>query len=355
MLPHRDDLMELASARLLGEGDVSRARESETASNFYAPQHVIAARRQQLLRGLQVAVKAAIELGMETPSGMRCDESAVYELCLALESCLEHHILPPIALFSQQSGLWLVLQQMHRQVSAARNTEGTSQWEELRAVAESVALAHGLSERQIACSMPQAGPPVRSAYAARLWLCLGLTRNTLPSWVSVAAKSAAQAYGEHALLRCDEDREVLLGLLQPLGHFTFRALRPQHQLTGRSARPRPSPAARPLAHALGAPCRGRLARARAVAPAFRAGAGRAGATGAAAVAACDAAGAGGGAAADEQHQERRRGRARGRGGGGVRTARRGGGGGGRSRGGGRRARLGEVRRRRVRAARRRHS
>ena len=127
MLPHRDDLMELASARLLGEGDVSRARESETASNFYAPQHVIAARRQQLLRGLQVAVKAAIELGMETPSGMRCDESAVYELCLALESCLEHHILPPIALFSQQSGLWLVLQQMHRQVSAARNTEGTSQ------------------------------------------------------------------------------------------------------------------------------------------------------------------------------------------------------------------------------------
>ena len=192
-------------ARELGLGEA----EPSSSSSFYAPPAVIAAQRQQLLRELQVAVKKAIQLGMEAPeTAMCCDEPAVYELCLALESCLEHHLLPPITLFSQQSGLWLVLQQLQRQATAIAN-DG-AQWEELRAVAEGAALAHGLSERQIACSMPLADAHTRSAYAARLWLCLALTRSKLPLWVSVAAKASAAAYGEHALVRSEEDRELLL-------------------------------------------------------------------------------------------------------------------------------------------------
>lgn len=202
-------------ARELGLGEA----EPSSSSSFYAPPAVIAAQRQQLLRELQGAVKKAIQLGMEAPeTAMCCDEPAVYELCLALESCLEHHLLPPITLFSQQSGLWLVLQQLQRQASASRSISNDvwsssndgAQWEELRAVAEGAALAHGLSERQIACSMPLADAHTRSVYAARLWLCLALTRSKLPLWVSVAAKASAAAYGEHALVRSEEDRKLLL-------------------------------------------------------------------------------------------------------------------------------------------------
>ena len=129
--------------------------EPSSSSSFYAPPAVIAAQRQQLLRELQIAVKKAIHLGMEArETAICCDEPAVYELCLALESCLEHHLLPPITLFSQQSGLWLVLQQLQRQASASRSiasdvwssSSDNAQWEELRAVAEGAALAHGLSE-----------------------------------------------------------------------------------------------------------------------------------------------------------------------------------------------------------------
>ena len=72
-------------ARELGLGEA----EPSSSSSFYAPPAVIAAQRQQLLRELQVAVKKAIQLGMEAPeTAMCCDEPAVYELCLALESCL---------------------------------------------------------------------------------------------------------------------------------------------------------------------------------------------------------------------------------------------------------------------------
>ena len=190
--------------------------EPSSSSSFYAPPAVIAAQRQQLLRELQIAVKKAIQRGMEAgETAICCDEPAVYELCLALESCLEHHLLPPITLFSQQSGLWLVLQQLQRQASASRSiasdvwssSSDNAQWEELRAVAEGAALAHGLSERQIASSsMPLADAHTRSAYAARLWLCLALTRSKLPLWVSVAVKASAAAYGEHALVRTEEAR-----------------------------------------------------------------------------------------------------------------------------------------------------
>ena len=128
------------------------------------------------------------------------------------ESCLEHHLLPPITLFSQQSP-WLVLQQLQRQASASRaspvtwsSSSDNAQWEDLRAVAEGAALAHGLSERQIASSIPLADAHTRSAYAARLWLCLALTRSKLPLWVSVAVKASAAAYGEHALVRTEEAR-----------------------------------------------------------------------------------------------------------------------------------------------------
>ena len=66
---------------------------------------------------------------------------------------------------------------------------------------------HGLSERRIASSsMPLADAHTRSAYAARLWLCLALTRSKLPMWVSVAVKASAAAYGEHALVRTEEAR-----------------------------------------------------------------------------------------------------------------------------------------------------
>ena len=54
--------------------------------------------------------------------------------------------------------------------------------------------------------MPLADAHTRSAYAARLWLCLALTRSKLPLWVSVAVKASAAAYGEQALVRTEEER-----------------------------------------------------------------------------------------------------------------------------------------------------
>ena len=82
------------------EAPLAAAAPASAPTSFYAAPHVIAAHRQQLLRGVQAAVKEALETGLEAPApGLQTDEPSVYALCRAIERCLEHHILPPIALF----------------------------------------------------------------------------------------------------------------------------------------------------------------------------------------------------------------------------------------------------------------
>ena len=208
-----------------GAGIIEEVRPpspSDGARRWSQAFEVVANERQQLLAAARSAINEVLLLGLDVADGLDCIEPAVRDLCVALERCLEHYLLPPILSLSGPS-LWHALS--HLQHARRRRSSSSSQSASADTVhlpGEAVALAKGLCEKHLSRYAPHAPSIVRERYAARLWLCLALQRRVVPDWISALALTLPFAYADGSLLTTIDDRDILIDLLAPLSHVSFR-------------------------------------------------------------------------------------------------------------------------------------
>ncbi|KAL3901844.1 MAG: hypothetical protein SGPRY_012224, partial [Prymnesium sp.] len=187
-----------------------------------------ATERQTILTALRSSINKALSEGIG--SSLRCEEWTVRNICVAMEAALEYQLHPPLFSFAAPS-LWLALAQLRQiqQRSATKPAEPSAGWVLLQAAGEAVALARGLAEKQLSTLLEprearEVNGGVTDAYAARLWLCLALTRRVLHEWLIALSRALPQFYAEVALVRRHEDFQLLLDLVHPLQHLSFHLL-----------------------------------------------------------------------------------------------------------------------------------
>ena len=186
------------------------------------------------------ATSAAVALAAApAPTSLPLASEPARSLSIALEGALEHQLLPPLNPL-QHFGLWNALQALQRRASTVA-ASGKPPSENLAAAAEAAGLAHSLSTKQLAATLGRAAAAGerRNAYAARLWLCLGFQRGSISEWIHVLGEVAGSSlFGEGALVRCAEDRDVLRVLLLPMAQVRFDLPRkPPLESLGVASRP----------------------------------------------------------------------------------------------------------------------
>lgn len=193
-------------------------QSSSTKAASLAP---IAARRSALLSRLGALTNTLMVRGVElgATDALRCDEPAVRDVCVVVEAALLLHLLPPLFTLGPPTVnlvLWHV-QQAARQRHAAVPDGNIP----LLTAAEAVALARGLCEKHLSIAAPHAPSDVRDAYAARMWICLGLQRRVLHEWVGAIGEFLGKAYAEGALMTTADELGMVVDLLTPLSHLPF--------------------------------------------------------------------------------------------------------------------------------------
>lgn len=181
----------------------------------------IAARRSALLSRLGSLTNTLMVRGVElgATDALRCDEPAVRDVCVVVEAALLLHLLPPLFTLGPPTVnlvLWHVQQAARQQHAAV--TDGNIP---LLKAAEAVALARGLCEKHLSIAAPHAPSDVRDAYAARMWVCLGLQRRVLHEWVGAIGEFLGKAYAEGALMTTADELGMVVDLLTPLSHLPF--------------------------------------------------------------------------------------------------------------------------------------
>ena len=164
----------LAGNRLLDVDVSSRLEQIGDASKFRQAFEAVAAERSKLLAAVRSSMNHVLLEGLDAADGLDCAAPIVRDMCLAIESCLEHHLLPPIFSLSGPS-LWHALS--HLKHARRRDQGGLSNaaGDDMRhQPGEAVALAQNLCEQHLSLHAPYAPAVVRNRYAARLWLCLAL-------------------------------------------------------------------------------------------------------------------------------------------------------------------------------------
>jgi hypothetical protein len=221
----------LAGNRLLDVDVSSRLEQIGDASKFRQAFEAVAAERSKLLAAVRSSMNHVLLEGLDAADGLDCAAPIVRDMCLAIESCLEHHLLPPIFSLSGPS-LWHALS--HLKHARRRDQGGLSNaaGDDMRhQPGEAVALAQNLCEQHLSLHAPYAPAVVRNRYAARLWLCLALRRRVAQEWVWEVSRALSHAYADGSLLTTREERDILIDLLAPLSHITFRLPeRPPQQL-----------------------------------------------------------------------------------------------------------------------------
>jgi hypothetical protein len=181
----------------------------------------IAARRSALLSRLGALTNTLMVRGVElgATDALRCDEPAVRDVCVVVEAALLLHLLPPLFTLGPPTVnlvLWHV-QQAARQRHASVPDGNIP----LLTAAEAVALARGLCEKHLSIAAPHAPSDVRDAYAARMWICLGLQRRVQHEWVGAIGEFLGKAYAEGALMTTADELGMVVDLLTPLSHLPF--------------------------------------------------------------------------------------------------------------------------------------
>ena len=96
---------------------------SDGARRWSQAFEVVANERQQLLAAARSAINEVLLLGLDVADGLDCIEPAVRDLCVALERCLEHYLLPPILSLSGPS-LWHALSHLQHARRRVGHVEG---------------------------------------------------------------------------------------------------------------------------------------------------------------------------------------------------------------------------------------
>ena len=221
MWPSRG-LLEVEAHREYGSGQNSTATY-RAASDF------VASERARLLAAVRSTVNAVLMQGLTEsdctsgagPVTLACTAPVVRDLCVAVEESLIHHLVPSIFALSNPT-LWRALSLLQL-AGRRRGDHGAAAGESVHLAAEAVALARILCEKHLSLLGPLVEMPasVKDAYAARLWLCLGLQRRVLPDWVGAIAHALPHAYANGSLLMTPDECGVLIDTLDPLEKISF--------------------------------------------------------------------------------------------------------------------------------------